>query len=219
MYITEIFDEEYAPKHIASTTKILDFIHKNCSNWLSQTGNGYKKVYRGMRFSGNKEASIFVKKVRSERKPSDSNNRNQETFNDLLDSIGCIANRKNSVFCTSDYSQARSYGEVFVALPIGDFHYTWSPQWKDFYRTLHSGYFQRLIKRAHGSDEYDDLLATDAFELFYRFFHKDTKLLRQIFICDKNLFNAIKVGHEIMISCDSVLYIAPTMYDKLQEKF
>lgn len=120
---------------IEQATLIADYIKTNCRKWLNETNNGQIVFYRGMRQNYSKYLA-FIKRVRTDRDPKDSLQIGHDTYNAMIDAVGGVANRTNSVFVVSSYVTARDYGlpggQVSVAFPIGDYSYTWSTEWHDW---------------------------------------------------------------------------------------
>lgn len=121
-------DESYSREVVI---RVADFILENCSQWWRETDDGGIVFYRGLQ--ANIHHAAFVKPVRTDREPRDSLEIGHDAYNAMIEAVGGIANRSNSLFVISDLNQAMSYGSsYFVVLPIGDYSYTWSKGWDDW---------------------------------------------------------------------------------------
>lgn len=116
---------------------IANKIKTECGPWLSESQNGRLIFYRGTKTIKQFSKHAFTTDVVQNREPRDSSPSATEAFNDAISLAGGVANRVNSVFMSSDYSTAMSYvnnsSYVFVAIPIGEFHYTWSHEFLDWF--------------------------------------------------------------------------------------
>jgi len=133
-----------------------ELIKEKCSPWLNATDYGEQTFYRGIQF--NPKANVLIRPVRTDRKPLDTEPKFHDIANALIAAAGGTANRSNSIFITSSLGMASSYGMyTVVILPVGDFNYTWSPQWQDWYGALGLPSFMKTaavflkdnIKRKH----------------------------------------------------------------------
>lgn len=145
--------DAYAPREIVTIDylavgkKIAAFIKKNCNPWLATTNNGKQKVYRGITTSGTGNSLAFLKTVRTDRTPKDTSARSTAMFNAAIAAVGGLANRTNSVFVSSLAYTAAEYGDVWIYMPVGDFHYTFSPEWADWTHDVQPGSdFTELLK-------------------------------------------------------------------------
>ena len=200
MKISELFCEDTMPRYITDNNdqnpdldernrtyaiKVAKFIKEHCQPWLSQTRNGYQVVYRGLKGVNNfgEDARLadnfaFIKDVRSDRKPKDTAPSLHALFDELIAKAGKVANRSNSMFVTGSPSRAKEYGKLFVVFPVGEFNYTWSYEYEDWY---------------------NDAPADDPeFEIFFpKYIEGD----------DNSLKKAIDSNNEIMIKCKAAVYI------------
>lgn len=120
----------------ANLKSLKTFIDQNCQPYLSQLSSPNEKLYRGTktRLSGNLAAAEIP--VRSDRKSTHSAPRVTDFFNQAIADAGLVANRNNAIFTTGDIGFARSYGSVYVVIPVGEFNYTWSLTARDWYIKL-----------------------------------------------------------------------------------
>lgn len=157
MKAVEILTEEtssssFAPRDIPGTggdpvqiiKSIVSFIRANCQPWLSQTEEGQYYAYRGL-YEPPKGFVAFRKNVRAQREPKDTDWHVHMAFNEIIAMCGKVANRSNAVFVTGDYELASRFGDVFVAVPIGDFKYTWHDKEEDWTGWFEAGDFTRQV--------------------------------------------------------------------------
>lgn len=111
-------------------------------------------LFRGMSYRGGNfiEGSSPVG-----RKPKDTAPLVHRQVNKIMKKYGFVARRDNSLFTTSKYSHASGYGNVvYMIFPKDGFHFTWSPEYADWYNNLFehyknlnvmlgTNYFQKLI--------------------------------------------------------------------------
>lgn len=102
-------------------------VKESCDPWLRACGR--RTVWRGMRDKTLNKWFTF--NVRTNRRPMDSSNREQEDWNRKLNDDGCTAQRHNSLFVSGDSSFAHGYGIVYAVFPVGPFYYSWSNQFRD----------------------------------------------------------------------------------------
>lgn len=223
MKISEIFEDVYGPKSIVKKVqseysnkelaeKTAEFIQKNCQPWLFESQGGI--VYRGIKYKS-ETMPVFVRKIRTNRRPKDSSKIVNNTFNVLIDIAGGEATRNNSMFVSGSNAMARIYGHPYVVFPIGDFHYTWSPVFKDWFQDLMTGDWnespkkslKRLMKPEFSTKKYSNWgnIMTDPDSY-------DFSKVRQAITPNQNLPEAIESNKEIMINADKALYINPKLY-------
>lgn len=115
-------------------TMVADYIREHCQPWLKVSRDGAMEVYRGV--SG-VSAGVFMKPIRNNRKPLHSSALVQEFYDRVIGFAGGIANRTNSAFVSKDFETTTMYGEPFVFLPLGEFHYTWATDVDDWFESAH----------------------------------------------------------------------------------
>lgn len=220
MRVSEIFESDaYRPKSIVRkdlsqeelAQKAAAFIQKNCQPWLSESGGGI--VYRGIHHEV--DMPVFVKKIRTKRRPKDSSYDVNDAFNLLIDIAGGGATRNNSIFVSGSITIAEQYGEPYVVFPAGDFHYTWSPFFNDWFEDLISqgwydeptAKFKKLLKPGvkQSKDKYWSEIITDPDSY-------DTAKVKQAITPNQNLSQAIKSRHEISINANNAIYMNPQFY-------
>lgn len=192
MKLTELTESKYAPRHLESMDyiekgkRIVAYIQKNCAPWIAEAGVK-STVYRGVRTQGKEGALAYLQSVRKARKPKDTDNQRNKLFIQLINDVGGVANRHNSVFGTSKEGVARAYGDVYAMFPVGEFHYTWSPEWLDWTEDL------RL-------PEIEDL------------YKKNLQGIEKLIKIDTGMPQALRRQAEIMIHCNEVVMIPVSMY-------
>lgn len=194
---------DYHDYYIHLANKTLLYIKDNCSPWLNQTKNGKYVVFRGDQFvySGN---AVALKKVRPNRRPSDTNLESHKVMVNLINKLGLTANRHNSAFVTSNFEEALAYGNYgYVTMPVGEFNYTWNPKISDFFVEIIDG-DSRWKKLMYSTNTpLKHLLSSDD-EL--------SKIIRSYQGDDGSLLKAIKSGNEIMIKAEAIILIDPNFY-------
>ena len=124
--------EGFREQAVELSNLVRDYALKHCGPWLSQAQG--MVAYRGVSRRAHRDRLLFTHPVRQDRKPKDSSQETHEFFNHLIDLVNGVANRSNSAFVTPSLNTANDYGDQsFVVLPIGRFHYTWSPDVRDWY--------------------------------------------------------------------------------------
>ena len=103
--------------------KLFEKIEKDCSQYLEAVREAGEWLYRGS--SGPDE---FVGKSWETRRAKDSSREAQVVFDEMLASLGFVALRGNSIFATSDWDHASSFGDqVYVIFPVdGRSHFTYT---------------------------------------------------------------------------------------------
>ncbi len=199
--------------------RIADHVKKRCGPWLSQTHNGSKWVYRGVKhFDGINELVCFVKETRVDRQPMTTDSTRHQLFNEFIQHEGGVANRTNSLFCTSNIEEADSYGTPFVLIPIGKFNYTWSPVWEDWTIgatrwNLRNMWFPGVKEKYPDINfDYEDIKQLPILADLKNY---DPEKISERILCDEGLEAAINKKHELMIKCDAAIYITPGKYRRI----
>jgi len=120
------------------------FINKNCKPYLADVNPHDQTLYRGVRHTGG--AVAFIRDVRTDREPRDTEKFRHNAFNMLIKLAGGTANRSNAAFCTSSTVSTTEYGDTFTVFPIGNFHYTWSPYFDDWTINFKNTQMRHLMK-------------------------------------------------------------------------
>ena len=109
--------------------KYFSYIEENCGEYLTAVkASGGKILFRGQRVD---DKPVFVGRPESNREPRDSEPELQKEIDGYLRKAGFTALRSNSIFTTSDYKQAKGYGDVYAIFPKNSFSFTWSTQHAD----------------------------------------------------------------------------------------
>ena len=151
-------------KHVAAWAReheqqIKSFIKQHCSRWVNESRN--IPVWRGFKTPDPHPA--FVRSIRRDRRPRDSDPQQHRWLNALLTIAGSPATRQNSLFVTGIASQAASYGPVHRVFMMGDYHYAWMPGEADWGEmSAHNGHINVLdlidSRAVVGSFEFEDLI-------------------------------------------------------------
>lgn len=222
MFIHELFETNSTITNLHAENAE-EFIMDNCRPWLNQTNNGQLYVFRGIQDLAASDAVFFTKNIRLDRKPTDTHEYYTKAFNLIIEMAGGQANRNNSLFCTGNHEVASSYGRPFIVLPIGDFNYTWSPFWKDWYNNKRS-----IIKACVNDssnkkiDEYKSMWHSDVIS-FAEMQTKEEKIItnpesysieniKKAIKVNTNIHDAIESHNEIMIRASKALYVSPEFY-------
>lgn len=199
---------------------LLKTIETKCRPWLAASENGAEVVYRGVKNA--EHLGSFIKKTRTDRKPLDSVPTAHEIYNTLLQHAGSKANRSNSVFTTGYKLEAAEYGKVYIVFPIGEFNYVWSPKYEDWTREFDYHDVELLLKPEmfayaadHGEIHNGRLSMPILLSLIDNKNNFRFGALDKILKVNKDLVHGINSGHEIMIQCESALYITEQDYNKL----
>lgn len=111
--------------------KLVAYIKEHAAPFLSECGGHI--AYRGLMHGQMEEDQLVatVKTVRQDRRRRDSGRGEQEIMLKTIKDLGLTATRTNSIFVTGDRSLANSFGETAIAIPLGEFKYSWSPLLRD----------------------------------------------------------------------------------------
>lgn len=176
--------EDYSQSHIDDAKYFVNNYMNDIQPWLDNINHNLDNVvYRGL------ETTITsVEKVTNpvvDRKPVDSPTFLHNNFNSIIRQNNLVANRSNSIFTTGSREMSLRYGNPYVILPIGNFHFTWSTDFKDWFKIASLRGKPELLNAQ--LDELSNSLAGD----------------------DESLIEAIKSGHEIMLHCPNGYFIVP----------
>ena len=109
---------------------IVETIARDCAPFMREIGD--KPLYRGLKVDG----VIQTKKVRTDRRPLDTNRDTSEAFDLALAPYTGFKTRSEGVFATSTESNASIYGSTHFFFPKGDFQYAYSTYIADLSGTL-----------------------------------------------------------------------------------
>lgn len=209
----------------STITRTVAFMHEHCQPWLNAVPLD-TPVYRGTHTTN----KVFVRAVRPDRDPRDSNWDVHDLYNKLIEMVGGVANRTNSAFVTSSTVSANIYGNVRVAIPAGNFNYTWSPVWSDWFVNL--GKSRAMLAKIMYANERNDMrrlfasMNSDFSEHVGRYNEYETEFERILYDtnsydplavkstirADDSIKSAIASGNEIMLKCNAILYVDPHFY-------
>jgi len=102
-------------------------------------------------FSGRRNPNdYFLGQYRTDRRPLTTSEGFQIAYDKMLSEKGITSLRSNSLFITSNYSTANTYGNPFVIFPLGkyDYHFTDYSDTMRYYNKLNSGTSYNLFKLA-----------------------------------------------------------------------
>ena len=108
--------------------KYFSLIEKQCSQFLSDAKRVEKFLYRGM----SDGVPVLYGKPHVDREPMDTNAAVQRKLDDILKMAGFKALRSNSIFTTSDWTQAEEYGSIYIIFPKNGYSFTWSKKHSDW---------------------------------------------------------------------------------------
>jgi len=118
-----------------SFEELLDILWRKCNPFLKdllRPGWNGEFLYSGR----NKTQDVFIGKVRSNRKPSDTNEKIHEILDEIFyDQFGFNA-RSNVIFCTGSYSEAADYGNVYIIFPMNKYKFVYSDTIRDLYNIV-----------------------------------------------------------------------------------
>jgi len=109
------------------TGELEKYIRQHCSDAIQYMKDAGKYFYRGMR-PGKGLGSAIVGQSRQDREPKDTKDDISAFFDQALTSHGFKALRRNSIFVTSDKSNAEIYGPAYAIFPMNGFNYTYTNQ-------------------------------------------------------------------------------------------
>lgn len=136
MWREKLYEDTYSEDE-REAEHAVRLILQHGTEWFRQSGG--RVVWRGKHTATSR---VLTQRVRTNRKPLNSDEETHEWFNQDLKRRGCVANRSNAAFVSGSRSRAATYGNLFVAIPMGKFNYTWSPIARDAYlmrRTIMAG--------------------------------------------------------------------------------
>ena len=194
--------------------KIIPYIENHCSDFLPIIHN-HGFLYRGInqgKSSDNNGLVIFLGNTRNDRIAKDSDQHMQTIFDKMLKKLKFKALRENSIFVTSVYGVAKSYGLPYIIFPCNDVSYCWSKKMYDIVLNHEADVSEVSIMDAieHGID------------LTGRKLTKPTELFQSCFdITDRRLDLAMYKQHEIWMTGHYVavsIHLAPYLSQKLFNK-
>jgi hypothetical protein len=118
-----------------------DFIRENAKPYLNAVGglkNALfdKALFRGIH--GGRMSSMFIEAPRINRSPKDTLPILHNMAIESIRKAGGVANRDNSFFAVRSWEVANQYGDVYVMIPLGDYHTTYLEGVDDFTDDVYS---------------------------------------------------------------------------------
>lgn len=134
--------------------KAVQILTRDCSPYLNRIG-GLKNalfqtpLYRGFRTNDltanhiTKNTTIQSIPTRLDRRPKDTPEITHNLIDNWFEKATGFRFRSSSVFTSSLKFQAFEYGNPYIVIPAGEFHYCWSELYSDMYEE-----FRSYLKRA-----------------------------------------------------------------------
>lgn len=179
------------PRGVESIARpdLMTYVTTHCQQWVRESKGLI--AYRGYRDVGH----VAVVPIRQDRQPRDLDDEDHQMLTRMIARQGLVANRSNSTFITSNSELAAEYNaRLYVAIPVGAFHYTWSPAIEDPVTA------PKVLSVLALADK-DPTKQLDA-SLKFR---GD----------DGSLPAALMSGNEIMVSAQSILLVDPDVWEAL----
>lgn len=119
----------------ASIDEVLNLIYTDCMPFVKDLAKDKSKLSHRLLFSGrNNSKDYFTGKVRSDRRPKDTDEFVHEIFDELFNKNFGFRARSNAIFCTGRESTAKSYGSnVYIIFPKGQYKFVYNPKIIDLY--------------------------------------------------------------------------------------
>lgn len=196
---------------------LVQYVEANAQPWIEASLNLRLSFVRGIRtfskYPGSEKA-VFIRNVRRNRDPKDTAPERHKMFNAAIQAAGGIANRSNSIFVTSSMAEASVYGDVYIVVPLGEFHYTWSPKWADWTAQAKTSAFVELLrKNPNIPEQYSDFgyakLLDDP--------NSYPDEIKDLIWFDRDLEKAYYSTNEVMISCNTALFISRPVFAQMRE--
>lgn len=203
-----------------------EYTVKLCQPYLSQVG-GLKNaligsvLYRGLANNDLIQSDVQygapynIMPVRQDRRPRDTPFRVQSLIDDWFQKNTGYKFRSQGLFCTHKKSLALNYGWPVAVIPVGEFHYCWSPKYSDMYEELE-------IFAVRNSDEDPHILQVQTGkQQVQNFFDNNPTAVDQFlnigdYNFDRGLAQGIQSGSEMMIVCKQVVFVNADWSSKLE---
>lgn len=173
---------------------IVRLITSHCKPFLGQIDSQVLEypLYRGFfTDTNNVEPISLIPGYRADRKPVDTPEAVHKAINAAFVKQFNYPFR-NGTFASSVLKDARAYGNVSLIMPIGEFHYLWSPDSKDLYQKYRRFVYDYLENAGDRPGHNNNVIAD--------FIHAINT--NQFQYKNNDLKAGIKSGHEVMIYCD-----------------
>ena len=189
MKVAEVLAE--AKQLTVDIDKITSQVKRNCQPFLSQV---MTPMWRGLAWQQNKDVIFGTVETQGYRSPRDTPPIiNTYMMSWLKEKSGIPFRQQHTLFGTGSETAARAFGIPFMAFPIGDFEYCWSPNVRDLTDQFHGMTGKSLTANQIATDVYDVMDSSD-----YQF--------------NVGLDQALKSYKEVMIYCKSYYIFDPTTY-------
>jgi hypothetical protein len=122
---------QHAPVDSDQLPNAIDFVKKNCQQYIKEVHKSKKFLYRGFG-GGYARADIFTGKPQDYRRPIGSQSDNTldvkvaKKCNELLSAAGFTALRDNSLFCNPIPGEASDWGKVYVMFFLDGYSFGYS---------------------------------------------------------------------------------------------
>ncbi len=213
-------------------------IEKDCAMWLKRYP--HITLFRGMSIEDRTGKSDMTRRirvvddsedpsipaeyavigaVRPNRRPRDLSINLTVSLDEIFKKKVGVPLRSSSLFVVKSRSVAQSYGQPFVILPIGEFHFAWSPYMDDPFNVTDGNMTDELankleellpriqtrFKNVRNADD----VADDEKALAYAF-----SMIPDLYEYDTGL-NQANRNSEIMLVCDKYYALPESLADKL----
>ena len=201
-------------------------VQKKCKPFLKEwmpiqkTGEMFP-LYRGMN-----EQDAGEKWVRQDRKPEMSGRKFHTDVDNMMKQVHGVNGRTKAMFCTGDASATTAYGDAFMVFPVGRYKYLWSGRIRDLYIDASKyGYHPNMMDwivstaRKMNIDIYDPKEGSKAQKELRKMGQaQNTQALRDMmkYYYTKDLRKAIRSENEIMVQCESYLYLKDNWFMELE---
>lgn len=110
--------------YVETIHRICESLNQHCRPWLEEID--YNLNVAAWRGSSKTIPKYEMSTLRTDR-ISHMDQEDQLSWNISIKKAGKIANRTNSFFVVGSREAASHFGKPYVFIPLGRFHYTWSP--------------------------------------------------------------------------------------------
>ena len=186
--------------------ELAQIISTQCKPFLSliDYDPGQYIIWRGMggNLTQTRPVSASIQSVRKDRIPSMTNKIVHKYADEYFHRQFNIRGRSQTMFATGAFDQAKTYGNVYATLPIGEVKFIWSPYVADM-----AGVF--VGRPTNTILELEETNPQEAYEYV-------AEMLEGHSYKDQNLKAAIKSGNEIMVACDQYISISAPVFIKMR---
>lgn len=182
------------PIPTSSFGDVLQYIEKNCSEFLTHARQTHKVLYRGIK--GN-HPDIFIgypriDRVRKRGGVSEDYAKVGDYCDKLLSMMGFTALRSNSIFCNSVLFNVLSWGEAWTIFPLNGYSFCYSADKTDI--AAGDYYWPNFELVSYGPGELVDFLKHTKLDRSYaELFVQDNEFR------DTDINKALAIGHDIWI--------------------